>query len=263
MSQGPFELSGRIVMVTGAGQGLGAAIAEIMALHGAHTVLLDIDFDAVSTVAAQIATASSTGAAEAVQCDVTDRLQVQQVVEEIHTRHGKIDVLVNNAGIHRRVDPVDWEQTDLDALLSVNLLGSFYMATTVGRVMVEQRAGSIINMSALGGGLAGLGRSGSMYGMTKGGIVSLTRDLAAEWGKYSIRVNALAPGWIRTPMTNALQQNPERAAKVLDRVPLGRWGEPQDVAGAALFLASDAARYITGHTIPIDGGAANVIALSE
>ena len=263
MSQGPFELSGRIVMVTGAGQGLGAAIAEIMALHGAHTVLLDIDFDAVSTVAAQIDAPSSTGAAEAVQCDVTDRLQVQQVVEEIHARHGKIDVLVNNAGIHRRVDPVDWEQTDLDALLSVNLLGSFYMATTAGRVMVEQRAGSIINMSALGGGLAGLGRSGSMYGMTKGGIVSLTRDLAAEWGKYSIRVNALAPGWIRTPMTNALQQNPERAAKVLDRVPLGRWGEPQDVAGAALFLASDAARYITGHTIPIDGGAANVIALSE
>ena len=250
-------------MVTGAGQGLGAAIAESMALHGAHTVLLDIDFDAVSTVAAQIDALSSTGTAEAVQCDVTDRLQVQQVVEQIHERHGQIDVLVNNAGIHRRVDPVDWEQTDLDALLSVNLLGSFYMATTVGRVMVERRAGSIINMSALGGGLAGLGRAGSMYGMTKGGIVSLTRDLAAEWGKYSIRVNALAPGWIRTPMTNALQQNPERAAKVLDGVPLGRWGEPQDVAGAALFLASDAARYITGHTIPIDGGAANVIALSE
>ena len=209
-------------MVTGAGQGLGAAIAESMALHGAHAVLLDIDFDAVSTVAAQIDAPSSTGTAEAVQCDVTDRLQVQQVVEQIHERHGQIDVLVNNAGIHRRVDPVDWEQTDLDALLSVNLLGSFYMATTVGRVMVEQRAGSIINMSALGGGLAGLGRAGSMYGMTKGGIVSLTRDLAAEWGKYSIRVNALAPGWIRTPMTNALQQNPQRAAKVLERVPLGR-----------------------------------------
>lgn len=263
MSQHPFELSGRIVLVTGAGQGLGAAIAEAMAGHGAGTVLLDIDFDAVTAVAAQIDRSDSAGAAEAVQCDVTDRLQVQRAVEQISERHGRIDVLVNNAGIHRRVDPVDWEQADVDALLSVNLLGSFYMATMVGRVMIEQRAGSIINMSALGGGLAGLGRSGSMYGMTKGGIVSLTRDLAAEWGRYSIRVNALAPGWIRTPMTNALQQNPERAAKVLERVPLGRWGEPQDVAGAALFLASDAARYITGHTIPIDGGAANVIALSE
>lgn len=263
MSQDPFELSGRIVLVTGAGQGLGAAIAEAMVDHGARAVLLDIDFDAVTRVAVQIDVSDSAGAAEAVQCDVTDRLQVQRTVEQISERHGRIDVLVNNAGIHRRVDPVAWEQADVDALLSVNLLGSFYMATMVGRVMVEQRAGSIINMSALGGGLAGLGRSGSMYGMTKGGIVSLTRDLAAEWGRYSIRVNALAPGWIRTPMTHALQQNPERAAKVLERVPLGRWGEPQDVAGAALFLASDAARYITGHTIPIDGGAANVIALSE
>ncbi|MEE3371750.1 MAG: glucose 1-dehydrogenase [Planctomycetota bacterium] len=263
MSHDPFDLSGRVVLVTGAGQGLGAAIAEVMAGHGARTVLLDIDSDAVTRVMAQIDAAGSIGVTEAAQCDVTDRLQVQQAVEQISERHGRIDVLVNNAGIHRRVDPVDWEQADVDALLSVNLLGSFYMATTVGRVMIEQRSGSIINMSALGGGLAGLGRSGSMYGMTKGGIVSLTRDLAAEWGRYAIRVNALAPGWIRTPMTNALQQNPERSAKVLERVPLGRWGEPQDVAGAALFLASDAARYITGHTIPIDGGAANVIALSE
>ena len=263
MTQAPFDLSGRVALVTGAGQGLGAAIAEMMVAHGSRTVLLDVDLDRVTAMATQIGSSGFADVVEAQQCDVTERSQVQRTVDQIIERYGRIDVLVNNAGIHRRVDPVDWDQADVDALLSVNLLGSFYMATTVGRVMIEQRSGSIINMSALGGGLVGLGRSGSMYGMTKGGIISLTRDLAAEWGKYAIRVNALAPGWIRTPMTNALQQDPERAAKVLGRVPLGRWGEAQDVAGAALFLASDAARYITGHTIPVDGGAANVIALSD
>ena len=129
--------------------------------------------------------------------------------------------------------------------------------------MIQQRNGSIVNMSALGGGVVGLGLVGSIYGMTKGGIVALTRDLAAEWGKYGVRVNALAPGWIRTPMTSALQQNEERCAKVFERVPLQRWGEPEEVAGVAVFLASDASRYVTGHTIPVDGGAANVIALAE
>ena len=201
--------------------------------------------------------------AGAIACDIREDRQVRDCVDQVVQQFGRIDVLVNNAGIHRRVDPVDWSQDDLDAILAVNLLGSFYMASAVGRVMIEQRSGSIVNMSALGGGIAGLGRAGSMYGMTKGGIVSLTRDLAAEWGKYSIRVNALAPGWIRTPMTRALQENTARSQKVLERVPLGRWGEPEDVAGAALFLASDASKYVTGHTIPVDGGAANVIALAE
>lgn len=108
----------------------------------------------------------------------------------------------------------------------------------------------------------GLGRGGSIYAMTKGGVVALTRDLAAEWGAYGIRVNAIAPGWIRTPMTQALQSDSGRSAKVLERVPLRRWGVPDDVAGVVVFLASDASAYVTGCTIPIDGGVANVVAIS-
>lgn len=262
MSANAFDLTGKVALVTGAAQGLGEAIAETFASHGATTVLSDIDLEAVQATAQRIAS-GKTAEVASLACDVRDSKQTQACVNNVVRQHGRIDILVNNAGVHRRVDPLDWSQDDLDAIVAVNLLGSFYMASAAGKAMIEQRSGSIVNMSALGGGIVGLGRAGSMYGMTKGGIVSLTRDLAAEWGKYAVRVNALAPGWIRTPMTSALQNDPVRARKVLERVPLGRWGEPEDVAGAALFLASDASRYITGHTIPIDGGAANVLALSS
>lgn len=132
-------------------------------------------------------------------------------------------------------------------------------------VMLRQQRGSVINVSALGGGLVGLGRGGSIHAMTKkkgGGIVVLTRDLAAEWGSQAIRVNAVAPGWIRTPMTQFLQNDVKYSATVLERVPLRRRGEPGDVAGVIVFLASDAAAYVTGCTISIDGGAANVIAIT-
>ncbi|MEX1223882.1 MAG: glucose 1-dehydrogenase, partial [Pirellulales bacterium] len=260
MTANLFDMTGKVAIVTGGAQGLGEAIARALAAHGATTVLADIDAEAVVHTAETIAATAEGSVVCGCECDIRDRGQVNGLVDRVVSDFGRVDVLINNAGVHRRIDPTDPSDEDIDAILAVNLRGNFYVAGAVGRVMIEQRSGSIVNLSALGGGIVGLGRGGSIYGMTKGGIVSLTRDLAAEWGKYSIRVNALAPGWIRTPMTIALQQNEERAAKVMQRVPLGRWGEADDVAGAALFLASDASRYITGHTIPIDGGAANVIA---
>jgi len=258
-----FDLTGKVALVTGAARGLGEAIAEGLVVHGATTILCDVDTQAVAATAARINESTGRQAAHSTTCDIRDLGQVIECVSRVVAEQGQIDILFNNAGIHRRVDPTDYSREDVEAIFEVNLIGSFQMAGEVGKVMIEQREGSIINLSVLGGGLVGLGRSGSAYGMTKGGIVALTRDLAAEWGRHNIRVNALAPGWIRTPMTIALQENEQRSARVMERVPLRRWGESDDVAGAAAFLASDASRYITGHTIPIDGGAANVIAISD
>ena len=256
-----FDLTGRVAVVTGGAQGLGAAIARALAEQGAAVALLDVQADAVVAAAAELARATGQPA-EGLGCDTRAQAQVDACVERIASRFGGIDILVNNAGIHRRGTPTDYQSQDLTDIFAVNLTGCYQVAGAVGKVMLSRRSGSIINVSALGGGLVGLGRGGSIYAMTKGGVVALTRDLAAEWGRHGIRVNAVAPGWIRTPMTRALQNDPQRSAKVLERVPLGRWGEPEDVAGVVVFLASDAAAYVTGCTIPIDGGAANVIALS-
>ncbi len=256
-----FDLTGRVALVTGGAQGLGASIARALAAHGATIALLDIQADAVAAAATQLA--HDTGRdSVGLGCDTRDKDRVEACVRNIAEQFGRIDILVNNAGIHRRGTPTDYKPQDLADVFAVNLVGCYHVAGAVGKVMLSQQRGNIINVSALGGGLTGLGRGGSIYAMTKGGIVSLTRDLAAEWGAHGIRVNAIAPGWIRTPMTQALQNDAERSAKVLERVPLRRWGEPDDVAGVVVFLASDAAAYITGCTIPIDGGAANVIAIS-
>jgi len=256
---GTFDLTNRVAVVTGGAQGLGESIARCLADQGASVALLDLQAEAVEKVAAQVSLKKSP--AMGLACDVRDAAQVNACIDQVVAKFGQIDILVNNAGIHRRGTPTNFKTEDVTDVFAVNLVGCYNMAGAVGKVMIAQHRGSIINVSALGGGVLGLGRGGSIYGMTKGGIVSLTRDLAAEWGKHNIRVNAVAPGWIRTPMTNALQNDPVRTEKVLERVPLRRWGEADDVAGTVAFLASDAAAYVTGCTIPIDGGAANTIML--
>jgi NAD(P)-dependent dehydrogenase (short-subunit alcohol dehydrogenase family) len=250
-----LNFEGQVAIITGAAQGLGAEFARAFAECGATVVLLDVDSERVH------ATASRIGArAVAMQCDVQDKSQVESCVAKILESNQRIDILVSNAGIHRHVDPLGFDVDDVEAIFAVNMIGCLNVCGTVGKVMIEQGSGKIVNISALGGGLIGLGRAGSAYGMSKGGVVSLTRDLAAEWTKHGVRVNAVAPGWIRTPMTSALQDNPERSSMMLPLVPAQSWGEPEDVARVVLFLASDGSSYISGHTIPIDGGAANVIA---
>ncbi|MEX1230649.1 MAG: glucose 1-dehydrogenase [Planctomycetaceae bacterium] len=257
-----FDLSGRVAVVTGGAQGLGWGMAKGLASYGADVVMLDVKTDDVTAAADELSRELGKPIA-AMTCDIKNRDMVERCIADVVAKHGRVDILVNNAGIHRRVTPVDFQQNDLDDVIAVNLLGNYYMTGAAARQMIAQKSGSIINISALGGGILGLGRGGSIYGITKGGIVALTRDLAAEWAKHNIRVNSIAPGWMRTPITTALQNDAVRSQKVLERVPLRRWGDPKDVAGLAVFLASDASSYITGVTIPVDGGAANTIMLEE
>lgn len=256
-----YSFDGRTALVTGAARGLGRAIAEGLARHGASVAVVDRDLDGAEEVARAIREGG--GRAGAFGCDVGVEDEVRATVDAAESALGPIDVLVNNAGITRRIALFDWKAEDWEEVIRVNQVGTFLMAREVGRRMVGRRRGSIVNMSALGGGVVGLGRGNAVYCATKGAVAAMTRDLAAEWAQFGIRVNCVAPGWFRTEMNAPLLENEPLLGRILDRVPLGRLGEPEDVVGPVLFLASDAAAMVTGHTLPIDGGAASIVRLSN
>lgn len=241
-----FRLDSRRALVTGSASGLGKAIALALAGAGAEVVGADTAEEANRQVAGTVG-------GTAVTLDVSDRQSVQAAVEDVSTRLGPIDVLVNSAGIGGRGTAADYPPDLLTRVIDVNVKGSLYMCQAVGRHMIEQGRGSIINIASIGGLVGFPGSVG--YQTSKGGVVQMTRTLAVEWAASGVRVNAVAPGHIATHLVQRQSETePELREFFLTRTPMGRLGTPEDVAGPVVFLAGDAAAMITGQVIAIDGG---------
>jgi 2-deoxy-D-gluconate 3-dehydrogenase len=244
----PFGLGGRIAAVTGANTGLGRAIAEALAGAGADLALVGRS-DPAETLSA-IAALGRRGIW--VNADLGTRPDYPGIVREITGKLGGLHVLVNNAGIIRRADAIDFTEADWDAVLDVNLKSVFFLSQAAARHMIPNGGGKIINIASMLSFQGGI-RVPS-YTASKSGIAGLTRLLANEWASQGINVNAIAPGYFATHNTAALQADAKRTAEILGRIPAGRWGNPADLGGAAVFLASNASNYVQGVILPVDGG---------
>jgi NAD(P)-dependent dehydrogenase (short-subunit alcohol dehydrogenase family) len=246
-----FDLTGQVALVTGAARGLGRAISLALAHAGAKVALGLRDVNTGSGLAREIEKLGRD--VLPLQMDVLHLDQISRAVDDTVARFGRLDILVNNAGLGPSNLAQDAREEDFDLTLAVNLKGTFFASQAAGRVMIRQNAGRIVNLSSQAGFVAL--PTESVYCMSKAGISHLTKCLAIEWGKYNITVNAVAPTFITTPGTEEALADPKFRAEVIEQIAgLHRIGEPMDVAGAVVFLASPAASLITGHTILIDGG---------
>lgn len=244
----PFDLTGRVAVITGANTGIGQAIALALAAAGADIAAVGRT-PATDTVEQVRALGRR---AEIVSADLSTIEPVGRVVDETVEKLGRLDILVNNAGIIRRADAVDFTEADWDAVVDTNLKSVFFLCQAAGRHMIANGGGRIINIASMLTFQGGI-RVPS-YTASKSGIGGLTKLLANEWASKGITVNAIAPGYIATNNTAALQADEMRNKAILDRIPAGRWGDAADLGGAAVFLASDAAAYVQGHILAVDGG---------
>jgi 2-deoxy-D-gluconate 3-dehydrogenase len=243
-----FDLSGRVALVTGANTGIGQAIAVALAEAGAEVALAGR-----SAPTETLARLAATGRRSAdIRADLSSTEPVARVVAEAEAALGPVDILVNNAGIIRRNDLADFTEEDWDAVVDTNLKVLFFLSQAVARGMAARGAGKIVNIASLLSFQGGI-RVPS-YAAAKSGVAGVTRAMANELAAKGVQVNAIAPGYIATNNTAALQADATRNRQILERIPTGRWGRPEDIAGAAVFLASSAADYVTGQVLAVDGG---------
>jgi len=245
-----FDLSGKVAIVTGAGRGMGYHMALALAKYGADLVICSRTLSELEKVREQIEKIGRRVLIQ--QMDICNISEIQAMVEESVKAFGHLDILVNNAGVNVPQWAVDVTEDAWDKIMDTNLKGLFFCAQEVGKVMIRQKIGKIINVSSQSGSVGLLQRTA--YCSSKGGVNLLTKVLAIEWGKHNIQVNAIAPTFIETPLTKPMFENKDFRQYVLENIPLGRVGKPQDVIGAIIYLASEASNLVTGHILLIDGG---------
>ena len=242
----------RVAVVTGGARGIGWATVQALVADGVRPVLFDRDEAALADAARRLAERGVEHHAASV--DVADEASVERAMAAVVARFGRLDILVNNAGIALRRPSVELSQDDWQKVIDVNLTGCFLCARAAARTMIAAGGGAIVNVASIMG-LSGGGLYPNVsYQASKGGLVNLTRALAVEWAAHGVRVNAVAPTWVRTDLTRPLFDNPELLEGMLAVTPMRRLPDPADVSNAIVFLASDRARMITGHTLPVDGG---------
>jgi gluconate 5-dehydrogenase len=247
-----FKLQDKVALVTGGAGGIGEALALGLAVHGATVVVSSRNREAIEKVAARIG-AETGRPALAIPADVTDEGSVAALIAAVQERCGRLDILVNAMGMNIKRDAFEYPLEDWDKLFAVNVKGTMIACKAAGRVMRAQKRGAIINLSSVRG-IRGYTGGNSGYCATKGAVELITKALALEWAGHGIRVNAIGPALIITPGTKHIAENPELAKKYASLVPMGRIGLPEDLVGACVFLASDAAGFMTGQTLFVDGG---------
>lgn len=246
-----FDLTGRVAIVTGGGGGLGRPISVALAQCGADIIVDDFDAEHLAATVAEIEALGRR--CVAVTADLTSAEAMTEMAGRAVEEFGRIDVLVNVAGTNARFDAEAMPPEEFERVLRINTLGTFLACQAVGRVMIEQKRGSIVNVSSVRGRVAP-GMGGSAYATSKGGVDQLTRTLAAEWAKYGIRVNAIAPALIMTDMTRDFLSQPDVYAKMTAEIPMRRLGEPGELVGPVVLLASDESSFMTGQIVYVDGG---------
>jgi len=245
-----FGLRGKVALVTGSSRGLGMTMARALAEAGADVIVNGRDAARLAPVVPKIEAHGVR--AHALAADLGDRAAVQQLIDRAIAWQGRLDILVNNAGIIKRTPAVDHTDADWDAVLDVNLTGVFVACRAAGRHMTARGSGKIINIASLLTFFGGITVPG--YAASKGAVGQLTKALSNEWAAHGVQVNAIAPGYMRTDNTAALQADATRSREILHRIPANRWGEPADLEGAVVFLASAASDYLSGHVLAVDGG---------
>lgn len=250
MTQQLFDLTGRRALITGSSLGIGRALAEGLARHGASIVMNARNSERLEEAAAALRTSGAEVATSAF--DVTDAGAVNAAVEAIERDVGPIDILINNAGMQFRTPLEEFPDDKWDLLLKTNVTSAYLVGKAVAQCMIKRRAGRIINIASVQSELARPGIA--PYTATKGAIRNLTRGMATDWARHGMQVNAIAPGYFKTPLNQALVDDPKFTEWLENRTPAGRWGEVRELVGAAVFLSGDGASFVNGHTLYVDGG---------